>query len=90
MNITFSGKYAVNPQTYRVNFEATVDGNSVICSVSTEALQDIDPINAHDTVDQQFRANQSSFEAIAEQKIRSGAISPVVITSADVWHTKYP
>ncbi|TNJ36294.1 DUF1488 domain-containing protein [Chlorobaculum thiosulfatiphilum] len=88
MNITFSGKFAVNSQAFGINFEAVVNGNSVICSVSTDALQDIDPSNPYDTVEQQFRANQSSFEAIAEQKIRSGALSPVVITSCDVGNTE--
>jgi len=84
MNISFSGKYAVNPQTFGINFEATVDGKNVVCSVSTEALQDIDPSNAQNTAEQQFLANQSSFEAIAEQKIRAGATNTVAITSSDI------
>lgn len=84
MNITFSGKHAINPQTFGINSEATVDGQSVICSVSIEALQDIDPSNAHNAAQQQFLANQSSFQSIAEQKIRAGATSPVAITSSDV------
>ena len=84
MNISFSGKYAFNPQTYGINFEATVNGQNVVCSVLTEALQDIDPSNAQNTVEQQFLANQSSFEAIAEKKIIAGATSPIVITSSDV------
>jgi hypothetical protein len=84
MNITFSGNYTINPQTFGINFEATVNGQSVVCSVSTEALQDIDPSNAHNTAQQQFLANQSNFQAIAEQKIRAGATSPVAITSSDV------
>ena len=84
MNIISSGNYAINPQTFGVNFEATVNGQSVVFSASTEALQDIDPSNAHNTAQQQFLANQSSFQAIAEQKIRAGATSPVAITSCDV------
>ena len=84
MNITFSGQYAINPQTFGINFEATVNGQSVECSVSTEALQDIDPSNAHNSAEQQFLANQSRFQVIAEQKIRAGATSPVRITSSDV------
>ena len=84
MSITFSGKYAVNPQTFGINFEAIVNGQKVICSVSNEALQDIDPSNAHNTAEQQFLANQPRFEAIAEGKIRASATSPIVITSSDV------
>jgi len=84
MNIVFSGKYATNPQTFGINFDATVDGQSVICTVSTEALQDIDPSNAQNTAVQQFLTNQSSFEAIAEKKIRAGAANPVTINSSDV------
>lgn len=84
MKITFSGKYAINPQTLGINFEATVDGQSVVCSVSIEALQDIGPGNATGTAEQQFLANRSSFEAIAEKKIRAQATGPVVINSSDV------
>ena len=84
MNITFSGKYAINPQTFGINFEATVNGKSVVCSASTEALQDIDPSHIQSQPEEQFLANQSSFEAIAEQKILTGATSPIVITSSDV------
>ena len=84
MNITFSGKHGINPKTFGINFEATVDGKSFVCSVSTEALQDIDPSNAHNTPQQQFLANQVSFQAIAEKKIRAGEASPVVINSSDV------
>jgi Protein of unknown function (DUF1488) len=84
MNITFSGKYAINPQTFGINFEATVNGQSIVCSVLTEALQDIEPSNALNSPEQQFLANQSSFEAIAEQKIRADVTSPVVIAGSDV------
>lgn len=84
MDITFSSKYAINPVTFGINFEATVDGHSVVCIISTEALQDIDPSNAQDSAKQQFLANRSRFEAIAEKKIRAGAVSPVAIDSSDV------
>lgn len=84
MNVIFSGKYAVNPHTFGINFEAIVDGQTVICSASIEALQDIDPSNVSAAPVQQFLANQSQFQAIAEAKIRSGAVSPIGISSADV------
>jgi len=84
MNITFPGNHAINSQTFGINFEAKVNGRTVICSISTEALQDIDPSLAQGQPVQQFLANQSSFEAIAEQKIRAGAESPIVITSSDI------
>lgn len=84
MNITFSGKYAINSQTFGINFEAVVNGKTVICSASTEALQDIDPSQAQNQPEEQFLANRSSFEAIAEQKIRAGAMSPIVITNSDI------
>ncbi|MBP6582939.1 MAG: DUF1488 family protein [Chromatiaceae bacterium] len=84
MNITFSGNYAINPTTFGINFEANVDGNRFVCMVSTDALQDIDPSNAQDSAEQQFIANQASFDAIAETKIRAGATSPIAINSSDV------
>jgi hypothetical protein len=84
MNITFSGNYAIDPTTFGINFEANLDGNNFVCTVSTEALQDIDPNNAKNSAEQQFVATQASFEAIAETKIRAGATSPIAINSSDV------
>lgn len=84
MKISFSNKYTTNPQTGGINFQAIVDGQPVACSISTEALQDIDPSNARGSAEQQFIANQSSFQAIADQKIRAGSTSPIIISSADV------
>lgn len=84
MQISFSGQYAINPQTFGINFEAIVDGSSVICMISTEALQDIDPSNAQGNAQDQFTSNRSAFERIAEKKIRDKQPAPIVITSADV------
>lgn len=84
MNILFSGKFASNPETFGINFEATVDGQRVVCCITLDALQDVDPSNSQATPEQQFLANRCSFEAIAKQKILSGDTGPVEITSADV------
>lgn len=84
MQILFSDQYAINPQAFGINFEAIVDGSSVICMISTEALQDIDPSNAQRNAQDQFTSNRSAFEQIAEKKIRDKQLAPIVITSTDV------
>jgi hypothetical protein len=84
VEITFSGEYTINCQTFGINFEVYVNQQKVVCSISKEALQDIDPSNARNTAIQQFLENRSSFEAIAKQKILAGATSYVSITSSDV------
>lgn len=84
MQIRFSENCAVNHLTFGVNFEAIVDGSSVICTVSTEALQDIDPNNTSGSAKDKFTAHRSSFERIAERKIRAGERAPIAINSADV------
>lgn len=84
MDITFSGDYAINPETFGINFEAMVDGEKVICSVSIEALQDINPQNSQDAAKQQFIENRSMFEAIAREKIQAGGKSPILIGDSDV------
>ena len=86
MQVSFSRNHAINPETFGINFEAIVDGSRVICTVSIEALQDIDPSNAQGKPKDQFESNRSSFEQIAEQKIRAGQPAPITITSADL-HT---
>ncbi|WP_312368040.1 DUF1488 family protein [Stenotrophomonas sp.] len=84
MQISFSGKYALDPATFGINFEAIVDGSIVVCKVSTEALQDINPSDALGTAQDQFTSNRSAFERIAKEKIRNGKQAPIVITRADV------
>ena len=74
MNIKFSGKWAIDPETFGVSFQATVDGVNIRCQVDTEALQDIDPSNSMGEPAQQFEANQFSFQEIAESLILSGQV----------------
>lgn len=74
MDISFSGKWAQDPDAFGVVFESTVDGSQVRCRVSTEALQDIDPTNATSDPQSQFSANQSLFQGIAESLIRAGRV----------------
>jgi hypothetical protein len=84
LKISFSGRYAQNAETFGINFQALVDGKTYVCIVSQEALQDVDAAQALGSAEDQFLANRSRFEAIAERKIRAGATSPVHINSADV------
>lgn len=86
MNISFTGKPATDPETFGITFEAIVDGVQVRCRVSTEALQDIDPLSATSDAASQFASNHSSFERIAEKLIHAGRVKDgqVFINSADL------
>jgi hypothetical protein len=72
MTFTFSGRWAKNPHTFGINFEAHNDAERIVCVVSSEALQDVQPINPADTVEAQFIGNQQQFQAIAKQLIQNG------------------
>jgi hypothetical protein len=72
MAVTFSSKWSINPETFGVNFEAFQGTDRIICNVSQEALQDIQPSNALAKPQEQFFANQMAFQAIAEQLILAG------------------
>jgi len=84
MEVTFSGKYAVSSETFGISFEAHLDGHRINCNVSQEALQDVDPDNAAGDVEQQFLANRSKLEDLAERKIRAALPTRINIDSADV------
>lgn len=84
MEISFTGKYAVNSETFGISFEARLDGHRIYCLVSQEALQDIDPANSADSVEQQFLANRHKLEHLADRKIRAALPSSININSADV------
>lgn len=86
MDIQFSGKCAIDHETFGVSFEAFVDGAQVRCRVDTDALQDINPSNAMDDPMSQFISNRFTFEEIARELILSGRLQngQVFITGADV------
>lgn len=86
MNIEFSGNWAPNPVTFGINFDATVDGAKVLCIVGTEALQDIDPLNAMSEPSEQFNANKYLFQEIAKGLILEGKVQngQLFISSSDI------
>jgi len=85
MEITFSGKHSMNPETFGISFEALLDGHRINCLVTQEALQDIDPENANDSPENQFSANRYKLEAIADAKIRAALPTRININKADVY-----
>ena len=74
MNVTFPDVHTVDPETYGISFPADVDGTRIKCLVTTDALQDINPSKATETVESQFNDNKYSFQSIAERKIRNGDV----------------
>ena len=83
MTILFDSSYTTNG-AFGISFEATLARSTIACSVSSEALQDIDPSKAQCSPEAQFLANRSAFEGIAKRKILAGEQRPIRITSADV------
>ena len=80
-NITFTGRYAKN-ENFGINVEVLVT-QKIICKISQDALQDIEPENRTASVEEQFSSHQAEFERIAEEKIRNLPDS-IIIGSADV------
>ena len=83
MPISFDSSYTMNG-AFGISFEAALDGSTVVCSVSSEALQDIDHSKAQCSPEEQFMVNRAAFEGIARRKILAGEQQPIRITSADV------
>jgi hypothetical protein len=83
MPISFNSSYNING-AFGISFEAALDGSSVVCSVSSDALQDIDPSKVQCSPEEQFMANRDAFEGIVKRKILAGEQRPIRITSADV------
>lgn len=78
MNIEFCGP-VINAPDGGISYRVLVNGITVACRVSMEALQDIDPkTNQYDPI-AQFNAHSSSLLSIAERKIRNGDIKDNVV-----------
>jgi len=69
-----------------ISYKAVVDGKTIPCRFSTEALEDINPANRMDDVTSLFEANKSELLGIAEKKIRKGKIEDgkVFVFTADL------
>lgn len=87
MNITFTGNYTQNTSNFGINFEAEVDGEQVICWVSKEALQDVNPSDRMNKAENQFSNNQTQFENIARNKLLNNQAQEdgsIAITTQDL------
>lgn len=83
MTIEFPNRHTINPETGGMNFIAIVDKQDIVCQVSSEALQDINPAKRNDPIELQFKDNKSKIQSIARQKIQNGE-SKIFISSNDV------
>jgi hypothetical protein len=83
MKIEFPDGYTKNQKTGGINFPVSVDGKNIVCQVSNEALEDINPPKKFDSIETRFKENKSDIQLIAEQKIRNGE-SNIFISSDDV------
>ena len=85
MSIEFTGP-AIPATDGGVAYRILVDGNTISCRVTLEALQDIDPANNHNDPMAQFQAHSSLLLSIAESKIRNREIenNVVRVRTADI------
>lgn len=69
-----------------INFQIKIDEQTILCVVSTEALQDINPQAKMDDVEQQYRDNKNQFEHIATEKIKNKQVEDgkIYIDSSDI------
>lgn len=73
MEIDFCGP-AVPAKDGGISYRAKVDGETIACRITMEALQDIDPPNHQSDPMAQFEAHQGTLLSIAEKKIRNGHV----------------
>ena len=78
MNIEFTGP-CVPAEDGGISFRAIVDGQTVACKFSSEALQDVDPNLTMSSSEDQFEASKSTLLQVAENKIRKGAVANGVV-----------
>jgi len=83
MKIEFPDRHTINPETGGINFPALVNNNEIVCQVSKEALQDINPEKRHDPIKKRFKDNKSAIQSVAKQKIENGE-SNIFVSSDDV------
>jgi hypothetical protein len=85
MDITFCGP-AVPALDGGISYRIIVNGHTVVCRMTTEVLQDINPSLIHLDAMGQFEANVGTLLNIAEEKIRRDGIqdNQVWVRTADL------
>lgn len=78
LKIEFLGP-AINAPDGGIAYKALVNGETVSCRISMEALQDINPETRLDDPMSQFEMNQFTLLEIAEEKIRVGDVENGVV-----------
>jgi len=86
MNIEFSDEYTKHHESGRFTFWAKVDGKKIQCDVSDEYLQDRDPSNAKENIEELFKRYRPILEDIVKEKILAPEFNweKVSITRADI------
>jgi hypothetical protein len=83
MDIQFTGR-KIPMADGGITFEAVVDGKSISCSISMDALKDhFGIVEDVATNSSPFDRGQAKIHAAAERLIRAG-VSPVFVTSEDI------
>lgn len=83
MDIQFTGR-KIPTADGGLMFEALVDGKSVICTISMDALKDhFGIVEDAATNSSPFDRGQAKIHAAAERLIRAG-VTPVFVTSEDL------
>ena len=78
MDVSFPGP-AIPAKDGGISFRAVVDGQTVACKFSTEALQDVKPSLTASPPSTQFEESKQVLLNIAEKKIRSGQVTEGVV-----------
>ncbi len=78
MNIEVPGP-AVPAEDGGISYRALVDGETVACKFSTEALQDVNPALTMSSSTVQFESSQARLLEVADRKIRAGHVVDGVV-----------
>lgn len=78
MIIEFPGP-AVPAEDGGISYRALVDGKTVACKFSTEALQDVNPDLTMSSSADQFESSMARLLDVAERKIRAGHVVDGVV-----------
>lgn len=87
MDVFFPTREVIDPLRDGIAFPAEVDGVTVKCLVSREALEDHFGADLHLDMGSAFKQNRSTIESIAERFIRTDryeADKEIIVRTADI------
>lgn len=83
-NVHFTGKCAIDSESFNLVAEMYINDEKTVCSITIEALQDVNPATRTLDPEKMFQANKQQLVQVAIDMLARGSQHPLRISTANI------